>query len=73
MGVDLLMIAGQRLSHFVFACEPPACYDRLAVCSTNMSTWLKTMVGSAFCFAVITIVSFVRSFVEVSDVLATLS
>lgn len=45
MGVDLLTIAGQRLSHFIFVCDPPGNLEKLAKCSTDVSTWIKTMVG----------------------------
>lgn len=43
MGVDLLTIAGQRLSHFIFVCDPPGNLEKLAKCSTDVSTWIKTM------------------------------
>ena len=49
MGSQLLLLAGQRLHHFVFVCETPETMDKLAKCSPTVSTWLRKLVSTTEC------------------------
>lgn len=44
MGAELLDIAGCRLAHFIFNCDPPGSLDKLAKCSPAASKWLQSLV-----------------------------
>ena len=44
MGSQLLIIAGKRLAHFIYVCDPPGSVEKLAQCAPTVSTWLKQMV-----------------------------
>ena len=48
MGSQLILIAGQRLAHFVLTCDPPGSVEMLSRCSPTVSTWLKTLVSTRF-------------------------
>jgi hypothetical protein len=43
IGSDLLAIAGCRLAHFVYNCDPPNGVERLAKCSPAVSSWLQSL------------------------------
>ena len=44
MGSQLINIAGQRLHHFMFVCDPPDSVEKLAKCAPTVSAWLKSAV-----------------------------
>ncbi len=47
MGGQLLLLAGQRLAHYVLACDPDTSVDRLSKCSPTLSTWLRGLVSNS--------------------------
>lgn len=45
MGSQLLLVAGQRVAHYIYTCDPPGGLEKVASLSPTVSTWLKSMVS----------------------------
>ncbi|CAH1792513.1 unnamed protein product [Owenia fusiformis] len=43
MGSQLLLLAGQRVAHFMLKCDPPGCTEMLANMSPTLSTWIRQL------------------------------
>ncbi|XP_064601694.1 rab3 GTPase-activating protein non-catalytic subunit-like isoform X2 [Liolophura sinensis] len=43
MGSQLLLVAGQRVAHYIYTCDPPGGLEKVASLSPTVSTWLKSM------------------------------
>lgn len=43
VGSQIILIAGQRLAHYIYSCDSSLSVQRIANCSPYVSTWLKTL------------------------------